>query len=244
MSEEKKEVLKEEQRIPFTIDVEPGEFEPEFAGKYLTSKEFCSLTNEIFRAVFDDYVGSQFEISNGTPLMSLYFDHARKSNDGTYACEQASSKSTGNVTMDKIRRRDIRIKEGDRYHLTEDGQDVIKTLLHPRFFNQGKIQWKNIVSDIQERTVASYYQPQNIQQMTKVIGVDPVAICKLIWGTETDADGKGIDYGIEVRGSLTQGMPNNIYPNYLLTITRAYSEQIHKTYEKLGYGGIVSSIIR
>ena len=144
MSEEKKELKDAEtKREPYKIEIESLDFKEDFSGKFLTSNELCKLTNEIFRAAFADYVGSQFELVNGMPMISLYFDHAKTKN-GTYACERVGAKQSGNNVIDRTRSRDQQLREGDRYHLTEDGIDVIKVLLSPRFYNQGKPNWKNI----------------------------------------------------------------------------------------------------
>ena len=241
MSEEKKELKDAEtKREPYKIEIESLDFKEDFSGKFLTSNELCKLTNEIFRAAFADYVGSQFELVNGMPMISLYFDHAKTKN-GTYACERVGAKQSGNNVIDRTRSRDQQLREGDRYHLTEDGIDVIKVLLSPRFYNQGKPNWKNIVSDVADRTATSMYQPQQIQQLTKVVGIDPKAICKLIYGEKEDDS--FLDYDVVVKANLSQGLVNS-YPNYLLSITKAYTAHIQKTYENLGIGMIGSNIVR
>lgn len=243
MSEVKTE--KKADRIPYEVKVEPMEFEPDYSGKFVSSLDFCKLTNEYFRAAFVDFEGCTFEMANGMPTVSLYFNH-NKDVEGVHACERVADKIVGNSIIDRTRGRDLQMKEGDRYHITDDGIDVIKPLLSGRFFNQGKPNWKQIVTDVTDRAAANYYQPQNVRQLTKIIGIDPRSICSLIYGNK-DEEGNYIDYGIEVKGDLTikSGlMPGIQNPNYALAITKAYNGNITKTYEKFGINTAGSNIVR
>lgn len=230
------------ERKPYSIDMKPLPFEEDFSGKIVTSVQLCKLTNQLYRAGFDDYAGCTFEVVNGVPVMSFYFNHTRTNENGTYACERGDGKVAGNSVLDRTRNRDRQMREGDRYKISEDGKDVIEKLLHPRFFNNGKPNWGSIVSDITDRSVSNFYNPNAAVQMTKITGIDPRRICAKLWGDED-----GADYGVEVKHNLTfnTGMgaaPQN--PNYVLNITKAFSENIKKTYESLGIGTIGSSIIR
>lgn len=240
MSEANNETKKqdEKKREPYTVTVDPVAFEAEFEGRHMTSIDFCKLANELFHAAFADFDGSTFDFTNGAPMLSLYFNHPKMEDGSHYACERASGKTVGNSVIDKTRNRDLQLREGDRYHITDDGKDVIAPMLLPRFFNQGKTNWSTIVSDIVNRTATSYYQPQNVQHLTKIIGIDPRAITATIFG------GTPVDYSIEVKSDLTRGMMMGQNPNYVLVITKTSQENLSKTYEKLGLGTIGSNIVR
>ena len=242
MSEAKKET--QESRTPYKIDIEPISFESNYEGRFMSSMDFCKLTNQIFRAAFVDYVGCTFEVQNGYPSISLYFSHARDL-DGTRACDRVAGKQSGNSIIDKTRGRDLQLKEGDRYHITDDGIDIIKPLLQPRYFNQGKPNWKQIVTDITDRSGASMFNPNNVQQLTKVIGIDPRQICAIIYGSK-DEEGSYVDYGIEIKADLT--IRNNMMPtgnpNYAIVVTKAYNRTIADVYEKLGIATVGSNIVR
>lgn len=233
-----------ETRKPYEIDLKtPLNFDEDFRGKIITSVQLCKLTNKLFKAGFADYAGCTFDVIQGMPVMSFYFNHARTTEDGVYACERGDGKSAGNTIIDRTRDRDRQMREGDRYKITEDGKDVIAKLLHPRFFNNGKPQWTNIVSDIVDRSAANYWNPNAAVQMTKITGIDPRRICAKLWGSEHECD-----YGVEVKSNLAfnqPGMPGGQQnPNYVLSITKAYTENIKKTYESLGMGTMGSNIIR
>lgn len=240
MSEEKKT----ETRTPYEVTVEPMDFTADFSGKFMSSIEFCRLANEFFKAAFADFEGSVFEMSQGMPSLTLYFNHAEK--DGVKAVERIASAKFGSTILDRTRARDAQMKDGDRYHITEDGIDIIKPLLQGRYknTNQGKVNWKNIVSDVVDRTAANMYN-NNVVQMTKISGIDPRQICQLIYGSK-DENGKYIDYGVEVKADLNMrsGFQAQASSNYVLAITKAYTGNIQSTYEKFGLAGAGSNIVR
>ncbi len=229
-------VTKKEDRKPYVVKVDPINFEASYSGLFMSSLDFCKLINEYFKAAFGDFVGSTFDMGQGGPTVSLYFSHL-KDVDGVRACDRISAKTTGSSLIDRTRGRDLQLKEGDRYHITEDGQDIIKPLLAPRFYNQGKPNWKNIVVDIVDNNPQSFYQPNAATHLTKIVGIDPRNLCSLIYGNK-DEDGSYIDYGVEVKASpaVAGFMPGQQQVNYILAITKAYSGTISKTYEKLGLG--------
>lgn len=244
MSDVKKNNATEtETRTPYSIEMNPLPFEEDFSGKIITSVQLCKLTNQLYRAGFADYAGCTFEVVNGVPVMSMYFNHTRPTEDGVYACERGDGKAAGNTILDRSRNRDRQMREGDRYKITEDGKDVIAKLLHPRFYNNGKPQWGNLVSDITDRSAANFYNPNAAVQLTKITGIDPRRICAKLWGSEDDSD-----YGVEVKSNLAFNNPampaGQQSPNYVLSITKAFSENIKKTYESLGIGAMGSNIIR
>lgn len=246
MSETKTENTKETKREKFVIsNDEPLKFMADGAMKFTTSLEFCKLTNEIFSAVFTDYRGCTFEMSGAGPTMSLYFNHVKTTDDGTYACERAGSKEVGNSIIDKTRARDRQLREGDRYMLTEDGKDVISSLLIPRLYNQGKIDFRKIVTDIFENN-GTTYNPSTVQ-ITKVVGIDPRRICALIWGDKDPENDKAkYDYGIDVKSDINRqfgwGGAYNA-PNYALVITQANTAVLESTCQKLGFNTNQSSIV-
>lgn len=231
------------EREPYAIEMEePIPFEEDFSGKIITSVAFCKLTNQLYKIGFADYAGCTFDVVNGVPVMSFYFDHTRPTEDGVYACERGDGKVAGNSVLDRSRNRDRQMREGDRYKITEDGKDVIIKLLHPRFYNGGKPQWGNIVSDITDRSAANFYNPNAAQQLTKITGIDPRRVCAVLWGTED-----GAEYGVEVKSNLAfnNNMPGaQQNPNYVLNVTKAFAANIQKTYESLGIATMGSNIIR
>lgn len=238
MSEQKKQ----ENREKFVLEIEPVKFEADAQVKILTSNDLCGYVSELFHTVFADFEGCKFEMSQGIPSIILVFNHCKHEEGKNYAVEMAGGKKIGNSIIDKTRAYDRLVQEGDRYHITEDGADIIKELLMPRHFtNNGKVNWGNIVADYVD--APNYYAPQAGVQYTKISGIDPKAICRLIYGKK-EGDSY-IDYAVEVKSDLSVrngfGTTNS---NYALYITRAYNEQVKKTYEKLGFGTFGSSIIR
>lgn len=243
-------MTKEKEREKYEVSVEPVSFEQDYSGKFISSIDFCKLANEYFRAAFVDYIGCTFEANQGMPVISLYFSHAKFDN-GVCAVSRLEGNQTGSSLLDKTRSRDKLYKEGDRFQITEDGIDVISSLLLPKLYNGGKINWKNIVTDVVDRTTQNFYAPQQAQQVTKISGIDPRNICALLWGkSETDPDTNEksyVDYGVSIMADLTikSGlMPGNQNANYALSITKAYNGHLQNTYEKFGIMSANSNIIR
>ena len=239
MSEQKKT---EEQRTKYSVEVEPMAFEADAESMTLTSNELCALTNELFKAAFADYAGCKLEASQGQPVMSLYFSHIKhdENDENYYACDMAEGKKVGNSVIDRTRNYDRLVKEGDRYHLTDDGKDVIQPLLLPRFANRKNLNWGDIVTDFIDRSNVSYFNPMNGGQiMTKVMNVDPNAICAKLFGD------KGFSYSVQIRGDLYAFRGGfGGASNYVLNILKVDNDVITKTYEKLGVGVIANDYVR
>lgn len=235
----------EETRKTYKVEMDPIPFEADCDTKYSSSTEFCKLANEYFREVFADYIGSTFDFDNGVPTISLYFSHADFSNSALpTAVQRVDKKDTGSNLLNKTRFRDLQYKEGDRFVITDDGIDIIKPLLMPKLYNGGNVNWKNIVVDHADRNMTNMYNPA-AQQTTKIKGIDPKNICRLLYGNKAE-DGSFIDYGVMVQGAINMGyaVPGNNPANYVLMILRGYNDHIQKTCEKFGITNGMSTIIR
>lgn len=235
-------------REKFKIEVEePVAFDAIAESKYLTSNELCRLTSELFKTVFADYEGCVFNSINGEISMSLIFNHGKYDDDTIVACERSGSKNSGSIVVDRTRNRDRQLREGDRYYLTEDGKDVVMSLLTPRAFNNGNPNWREIVSEWTDRSAMNMYSYQQLPQYTKVSFIDLRNLCKLIFGSKIDGD--TVDYSVAIAASLT---PNGYHAmgnmsmnmNYMLNITRASAKEVVAVYEKLGFGSMGTSIVR
>jgi len=230
-------------RVPYEVSMDPIDFEADCDMKFLSSNEFCKLANEYFRAAFSDFIGTTFDFVQGYPSVSLYFTHA--DTDGTRAVQRADKKESGSSLLDKTRSRDLMYREGDRFMITDDGIDVIKPILLPKIYNNGKPNWKNIISDIVDRSAANLFNPNAQQQITKISMIDPRAILGILYGKKSG--NSYVDYGIQVCGDLSfkNGlMPGATNSNYVLSITRAYDGHLKKTYERFGIANAGSPIIR
>ena len=233
----------ENTREKYSVKVDPVNFAADYEGKFISSIDFCRLTGEYFRAAFADYEGCSFDIQNGVPSISLYFTHNEVT--GTRAVNRMDKKESGSTLLDKTRSRDLMYREGDRYYITDDGIDIISGLLMPSLYNGGKINWKNIVSDIVDRNNGNFYMNPHPRQITKISGIDPRNICSLIYGTK-DETGDNVDYGVRVVGDLSirNGLMPQAVSNYALSIDRAHTGNLTKTYESFGIANAGSSIIR
>ena len=232
-----------EERKPYSLEVEPMVFESDAEIKFLTSNELCKLMNDYFKAAFADYEGSIFEMGQQGLSISLFFNHPKHVEGAVYACDTADAKKVGNSVLDRINAYDRQVKEGDRYHLTEDGKDIIKPLLASRHFNNGKVNWGNITCEFADKNPSNYYQPQAAQHMTKVTGIDPRAICAILFGSKDETG--SVDYAVEVKSNLS--MNNGFaasHPNYVLSIMKAHTDVLVKTSEKFGLGVAGSAIVR
>lgn len=234
MSEKKEE----KQREKYTVEVEPMEFTADAQCMTLTSSDLCKLVNTLFKAAFADFDGSKFEMNGNIPTITLAFRHIKHDDEaGYYACEMASGKKSGSTVIDRSRTYDRLIKEGDRYYLTDDGKDVLKELLIPRFASRPNLNWGEVVADFVDSS-GSYFN-YNKETKTKVMYVDPNALCAKIFGD------KGYSYSVQVRGDLFANRPQGwMGNNYVLNILRVDNAEIQNTYAKLGIGVMSSDFIK
>ena len=244
MGETNQTVDTEEKRIPYTVEIEetvPYKADAEI--KILTSNELCKLANTLFHALFADYEACYFDATkNGPATITAVFNHREHVEGAHYAVDKAANaKDAGNDVIQRARAFDRLAKEGDRYHITEDGKDIFKKFLSPRFFERnGKVNWGLLVSDYVEQTNRFY---GNTQQLTKIEGIDPRMLCFALFGKEDN--GEKLYYAVEVKAAISNfnsvGIAN---PNYVLHITRAHEDHINDTYDKLGLGSAGSRLIR
>lgn len=240
----------QKQRKTFKIELEDRlPFDAIAESKYLTSNELTKMTSELFKTVFADYEGCIFDTSNGEPTICLIFNHGKYDEDAVVACERAGNKASGSSILDRSRNRDRQLQEGDRYYLTDDGKDVISSLLTPRAYNNGNPNWKHIIAEYTDRNIMNMYQYQQLPQYTKVSFIDLRNLCKLLFGE--DVNGDPVDYSVVIASSLTPngyqpmgsaGVPVNM--NYMLNITRASAKEVVAVYEKLGFGTMGTNIVR
>lgn len=231
------------------INLEFDEHE-EFAAiastEYITSTDFCRSVAAIFKSVFADFEGCRFEVGNGIPYISLVFNHNEHDADAIVGCQNASIvKSTGNSILDRSRAHDRMMKDGDRYLLTEDGKDIIKPLLIPRAFNQGKPDWRHIVTEYVDRASYTVYNPTHIPQYTLAQFLDLNRLAGLVYGTKINDD--TVQYDVNIVGALNKGYQFNgsqIQSEYILSITQVSAKEINAIYEKLGFVNANSNIVR
>ena len=228
----------ENKREKFVIDIdEHFEFNAIAESKFITSKDFARLTNELFHSVFADYEGCTLEVNGNEPTLALVFNHGEYDEKAITCCERISTKSVGSTVIDRGRSRDNLLKDGDRYYLTEDGKDVISDLLIRRVYNNGNIDLRKVVSEISERGPVNTYFVQSQQQYTKVSYISLDRLCGLLFGTK-DEDGTPVEYSANVVAMIpTYNVPGvNVNANYVLNITRVSSKEVADIYNKLGLG--------
>lgn len=237
MSEQSKA---EESREKYTLEIEtPEDFTEDASTMILTSNELCKYTNELFRALFADYEGCQPDMSNGRFSLTLVFNHPKHEDGVHYAVEMPGKDNVSNNIISRTRAYDRLAREGDRYSITEDGKDILTDFVFRNLVNRdGKVNWGTIMSEFTEKT--TFYGPGT--QYTKIFNIDPKAVCFAIFGKKGDDNAK-VDYSVDVKGAINNGGDPR-YANYVLFITRANTDRLLKTYEKLGIGVAGSTIIR
>lgn len=230
---------KAEEREPYVCELaEPVQFEHDAEVNILTSLKLGRLINDFFTEVFADFVGCKIESGNRGLSLTLFFNHvADRDPDKHYAVELSAAKKTNNVTLDKLRAHDYRVKQGDRYSLTTDGEDIIKPLLLRVLTQNKKINWGSIVTE--------YTEPANIygrgEQYTMVTGLDLNLICAVLFG-KTDAEGNAISYEVDLKGATNIGGFVGSQ-TLVLWINRINNNKLTQTYVDLGLG-TASNIIR
>jgi hypothetical protein len=240
------EIKKNETRETYVVEINPVEFNASFATKLTTSMKLSDLANEYFTAAFEGYQGCVLEMNNGQPTFSLYFDH--DNHQGIVACSKEEGALANDTLLNKVRSRDRQLREGDRFYITKDGEDIIKPLLLPRLVdNKGKVNWKQIVADVVDPIMPvanagfGIYQPR--RQSTKITGIDPARLCQLLFGAQ-DEDGRHLDYVVGVVGTAGAVNATGTVSNYVLQISRTYYENLLATYDELGINSMASGFVR
>lgn len=248
MSETMKQA--EEKREPFVAELDENlPFKYDAQASILTSTALGAAINEYFRAVFADYEGCKIMSGPKGLSLSLCFKHIpaeRRDPELHYGVELSTARKTSNQTLDRIRTRDFAVQYGDRYSLTNDGEDIIKPLLLRTCFSpNGKVNWGSIISETAEPVYGNSMYGMRSEQFTLINGIDINAVCSVLYGKK-DAEGNAVVYEVSLRGALNGGIPgmNNAANQILiLWINRINCDKLQETYAALGLGS-VSSIIR
>jgi hypothetical protein len=223
------------------IDTSPLVFCMDVEVNILTSVKLGSLINEYFRQVFADYAGCRIEANKGLSLV-LFFKHVTNREEGLhYAVELSAAKKTHNSTIDKIRTKDFAVRNGDRYTLTEDGEDIIKPLLQYVHINKyGNANWGNLVAETTDGSSNIY--GMRAEQLTKVGGLDLNLMCKVLFGRKSET-GSNVSYSVDLKGAVNAGNLAVVNQNLILWINKIDDDKLAQTYTELGLG-TTSTIIR
>ena len=206
------------EQVKFEINVkEHPEFEYICKRSLMTSVELCSLISDLFKEVYADFEGTTFEMIPNTNnfMVCLHFNH--KNTDGsplaTACTKEIDDGKTKNETLRRIRIYDARIKEGEKYYLTEEGkQGIAKFLQDNRALYKDKNnspRWDKIVGEVADPASVNMYGAVSMQY-TKVSYIDPTKVIEEIYGS-TDKDGNRLCYNISIIGSVPTMNNNKIF---------------------------------
>lgn len=243
MSEPNKE--NDSKRVPFEVTIdEHYDFDAIAASKFITSNELCKMVSDLLHGVFADYEGCIFEINQGMePTISLIFNHGDYSNsDLPCACERNGVKQVGNTIIDRGRSRDQFNRNGDRYYLTEDGQDFVKQLIIRRLYNNGNLDYKRIVGEIVDRGPINTSFVAQMNQYTKVSFISIDRLCALLFGTDEES-GDRVEYTVGISAPINPGY-NTAITNYVLNITRISAKELSNFCNKIGVNMQAINIVR
>ena len=230
-------------REPFVVTIdEHYNFDPVAASKFITSSELCKMISDLLHGVFCDYEGCTFDVNQGMePTISLVFNHGDYTgSELPCACERLGAKQVGSTIIDRGRARDMFNRNGDRYYLTEDGQDFVKQLIARRFYNNGNIDYKRIVSEVVDRgPMSTSFMPQS-NQYTKVSFISIDRICSLLFGTDEE-NGDRVEYTVNMAAPINYGAGAF---NYVLNITRISAKELSSFCNKIGVNMQSLNIVR
>jgi hypothetical protein len=232
----------DEKRVPFTVKVdEPFEFEPIAGSKFMTSTKLCQKISQVLKLVFADYEGCIFELTQGgEPTVALLFNHNDHSGSNlTCACERLGSKQVGNTIIDRGRARDSFIRNGDRFFLTDDGQDFVKSVIIRRMYNNGKPNYRDIVSEVYDRGPMTQQFTNNVTQFTKVSFISLDRLCSYCFPKEKNGD--VYEYTISVSAPINTGYGS---ANYVLNVTQISSKELAEFCNEIGINMQSLNIIR
>lgn len=227
----------------FTLNVDANEpFSPIEESMFIDTNKLCSLVSVLMRPAFPDFYGSSFEVIPGTNnyMIALYFDHIDRGDcNETAVTKNSNDSSANNKTLRATRNYANRLREGDRYHITKKGSDIISELLYSPKTIRASIyegnpmnpvpKWSNICGEVSENTYGAVPR-----QLTKVSYLDPVKLIEKIYGTTT-ADGKKYEYGVELKRSLPGYTPSGVNTNFMLRVGRVTVEEVINLANQFGF---------
>ena len=244
MSDQNETQNKDQKREPFVVKIdEPYEFNPIAGSKFFTSNEICEMISNVFKQIFSDYEGCMFEVNQGgiEPTISLIFNHDDHSDSNLpCACKRLGGEQVGNTVIDKGRARDLYNRNGDRFYLTQDGQDFVKSIIIRRLYNNGNLDYKRIVSEIVDRGPMSTNFVTQYNQYTKVSYISIDRLCSLIF-PNGEKEGDKVEYTVGISAPINTGYGTS---NYILNITRISSKELSQFCNKIGVNMQTLNIIR
>lgn len=236
----------DQERKPFEVQIDDHyDFDGIASTKFITSIQFCKMVSDLLHNVFSDFEGCMFEptVQGMEPTIALVFDHDDHTNDSLpCAMERAGSSKSGSSIIDRGRARDFYNRNGDRFLLTEDGQDFVKTILSRRMFVNGKIDFKKIVGEYSEPNMNSFYYQQPVPY-TKVSYISISRICQLLFGNGKD-ENDNVEYIANVVPFNGGFNGYNRTNNYILTLTKVSAKEINDFCGQIGLSMQSCNIIR
>lgn len=236
----------QEARKPFKVEIEDHyDFKAIASGMYITSNEFCKMVSDLMKSIFADYEGCTFDINNNgvEPTIGLVFNHGDYSgSDPPVCCERSGAKPVGSTIIDRGRSRDQYNRNGDRFFLTEDGQDFVKTLISKRYFNNnGGIDFKRVVNEFVDRGPVNTSFSQQANQYTKVNWIDIKRLCALLFGTDEE-NGDRVEYDFHICAPIQS--PYSAANNYVVKIDKISAKELTNFCNKIGVSMQNINIVR
>lgn len=223
----------------FKIVIDEHEkYDPLVETSFVTSTNFCKIISDLFRAVFPDCVGCSLDMVPSTNIqaISLYFDHLDHGDQLTAVSKDADDQKTKNAVLRSTRSYYTRLREGDKYHLTDDGKSAISDfLMDPEvaraiYSNNYDIKWDKIISDVADPNAG-----MSGRQLTKVSFVDPEKLATAIYG-DKNSNGDNVIYRIRNLGSLPVYVGGYSSAGYSLAIDRVTESNVQKMSAAYGIG--------
>lgn len=242
----------EQERKPFEVHIdEHYDFDGIASTKFITSIQFCKMVSDLLHGIFSDFEGCMFEptAQGMEPTIALVFNHDdHTGSELPCAVERAGSGKSGSSIIDRGRARDFYNRNGDRFILTDDGQDFVKTIIVRRLIANGKIDFKNnrnIVGEFVEPSATSnFYFQQQYVPFTKVSFISISRICQLLFGSGEE-NGDNVEYIASVTAPFNNGFGGyNKNSNYILSITKVSAKEINDFCGQIGLSMQSYNIIR
>ncbi len=237
MAEEKNVTVNEEKAPKYEIEIEGNEpFDYIEEAIYTTSNDLCAKVSEIFKELYADCYGASFDVVPGTNIfaISLYFDHLDHAEGEVVAVSKnVGSNNTKNSTLRKTRTFWSNLQEGDRYHVTEAGEQIGKFLYSSSeirkslYENNGKPKWAAICAEVANPGIGMQ------QQLTKISYINPRKIVEAIYGSKT-AEGDQLEYTVEMKRSVPSYSNGAASANYILHVGRVKQRNIMELAAKCG----------
>jgi hypothetical protein len=239
--QDKRKKMNEEERREFEknrlkFDVQTQEFPDLISAMYIESQELAHAVTVLMRTVFNDFYGTQIEISNNRELIaSVYFTDIQKGEGFCKAIEPVLGKDDLNTSEGQFQAINQYSSFGRRnsYKFTKDASQILLDIVPNSAINRDslKIDWNKIMA---EGTMFSSNGFNSNQLYVRIL-IDLNKVLKAMFGS--GKEGEDMRYMVSVGNPINPTISPTgemVAKNWQLFVMRCEAKSVGKMAQSLG----------